>query len=419
MVYHVTNLADTISGTPAPGSLRAAVESSGARTVVFDVGGVIYLDKPLRIINPYLTLAGQTAPGSGICVAGDNVVLQNTHDIIVRYMKFRPGLDSGAPDGDAVSIFNSYNCIIDHCSLSWSRDELLSITGLADLNTIQWCILAEPLNSEGHGYLSILGGERSTWSHNLIAHVNNRLPKFYSVCRVDWRDNVVYNWNGAAYGAFAGLNFVNNWYKCGTNTTAANKRFYSGRSFVKDNAVFIQHNAIAEQNAGSQTRVLITNICDNIQDGPGAIGDNWNGMGEMDEASRAVSASSALTRPYTLADDTYALASYNMVPVYSGAGKNNGTANRDATDIRIINEFLYGTGAIKNIPPADPAVSPWFSGAPTDKDCDTDRDGMPDSWEAAHTFPQSGTGLNSNDDRDNDGYSNLEEYLNSLVTGNH
>jgi hypothetical protein len=419
-VYHVTTLEDLdSSGKPVAGSLRAAVETNGARTIVFDVGGIIILEKALQIKHPFLTIAGQTAPGDGICITGNNVMLNRTHDVVVRYLRFRPGLEESAPDGDALSIHSSYNCIIDHCSMSWSLDEILSITGLADLCTVQWCILSEPLNFAGHGYLSILGGERSTWSHNLIAHINNRLPMFYGVCRVDWRDNVVYNWNGSGYGAFAGANFVNNWYKCGTNTAVSFKLFHNGRTFVKNESIFIQHNVMAEQNSGSLTRILITNICDNTQDGSTATGNNWNGMGQMDESSRASNAGDALSRPYDLLDDTYALHAYAIVPAYSGDNKNNGAIVRDATDTRIVNEFKYGTGAIKNEPPGDTLISDYTGSSPTDSMNDTDRDGMPNSWEYARTSPPSNTSLSSNADRDGDGYTNLEEYLNSLVTQNH
>ena len=153
-VIAVTNLNDA-----GPGSLRAAIETPGPRTVIFRVSGTIELTKPLRVAHPYLTIAGQTAPGDGICLKGRELQIGNTHDVVIRYLRCRPGDKTSKPgDLDAISISDAKDVIIDHCSATWSTDECLSVTRDSDRVTVQHCLIAEGLTK--HSYGSIIASYR-------------------------------------------------------------------------------------------------------------------------------------------------------------------------------------------------------------------------------------------------------------------
>ncbi len=240
-VYHVTNLND--SGT---GSLREAVKASGARIVVFDVAGTIALKSGLEIKNGDLTIAGQTAPGDGVCLRNYPVTIK-ADNVIVRYLRFRLG-DANVNDGDD-TIWGRYrqNIILDHCSMSWCVDECASFYANRNF-TMQWCLLAESLHNSGHskgshGYGGIWGGAPASFHHNVLAHHDSRNPRFdepnaYDYTglqngvqgsykgesgfsnddrKIDYRNNVVYNFcNFPAYGGEgAHVNFVGNYYKWG------------------------------------------------------------------------------------------------------------------------------------------------------------------------------------------------------------
>src|SRR5687767_7950836 len=182
MVYAVTNLNDS-----GPGSLRDAL-SGGDRTVVFRVSGTINLESQLRLNKPNVTVAGQTAPGDGICLRGRELFIADTDNVIVRYLRLRPG-DEQKAEHDALSIRNCRNVIIDHCSLSWSTDSLNDVTHTSGNVTVQWCILAEPLNKSvhakgDHGYATgwdgrIINGKGGggSYHHNLLAHAFSRAPR--------------------------------------------------------------------------------------------------------------------------------------------------------------------------------------------------------------------------------------------------
>jgi pectate lyase len=229
-VYEVTNLKDG-----GPGSLRAAVSASGPRTVVFRVSGTIDLKSDLKIRNPYITIAGQTAPGDGICLKGYTFVIGSTQ-IIVRYIRVRLGPESsGAKAKDAIKSSGEVNhVILDHISASWSVDEVLSIYN-NNHTTIQWCMITEALNSAGHeknmdhGFGGIWGGKTPTVSshHNLFAHNSSRNPRPQG--SLDHRNNVIYNWKiNSLYGgeshtsAISKLNVVANYYKPGPATPTGN-----------------------------------------------------------------------------------------------------------------------------------------------------------------------------------------------------
>lgn len=228
-VYHVTTLEDN----DQPGSFRYAVNQSGPRTIVFDVSGTIFLKSDLPLRNGNVTIAGQTAPGDGICIA-DRPFSINANNVIIRFMRFRVGnrfVNAGGDDGaDGLGALDRSDIIVDHCSVSWSIDECLSFSGTKN-TTVQWCIVSQSLKNAGHskgahGYGGNWGGSGSSYHHNLIAHHDSRTPRLGPRPttqldeRMDMRNNVIYNFggNGCYGGEGMNVNMVNNYYKPGAAT---------------------------------------------------------------------------------------------------------------------------------------------------------------------------------------------------------
>lgn len=227
-VYEVTNLNDS-----GEGSLRAAIEAKGPRTVVFRVSGTIDLKSALNIRNPYITIAGQTAPGDGICIKRYPLNI-SADEVIIRYIRIRLGDESKRSD-DAISARYRKNIILDHISASWSVDETMSIYHCENV-TIQWCMITESLSQSNHtkgshGFGGIWGSNYSTYHHNLLAHHSSRNPRWASGGGFnDYRNNVLYNWGyNSSYGgekhqvgnpkfSDIAVNFVNNYYKPGPAT---------------------------------------------------------------------------------------------------------------------------------------------------------------------------------------------------------
>jgi hypothetical protein len=232
-VIKVTNLNDS-----GPGSLRAAVEADGPRTVIFDVSGLITLESKLviRKTNSNLTIAGQTAPGKGICLRKFNFGMMGASNVIIRYVRVRPGNISGTTL-DGMGMASSDNCIIDHCSISWTLDEAFSSRGAKNI-TLQRTLISEALNEAGHkkyppgtqhGYAASIGGDIGSFHHNLLAHnapvaigaspAASTKPDHTYAGRLDIRNNVVFNWkNRTTDGGAHEVNFVNNYYKPGPAT---------------------------------------------------------------------------------------------------------------------------------------------------------------------------------------------------------
>ncbi|HPY01290.1 MAG TPA: pectate lyase, partial [Candidatus Marinimicrobia bacterium] len=248
-VIAVTNLNDK-----GPGSLRSAIETNGARTIVFRVSGTIALKSELTIQNGNLTIAGQTAPGDGICIRNYPLII-GADNVIIRYLRVRLG-DECKVEGDAISAIFQKNIIIDHCSFSWGTDEVASIRDNVN-STVQWCIISESLTHSihhkgDHGYGGIWGGQGATFHHNLIAHNSSRNPRFngsrYShkpeAEYVDFCNNVIFNWGfNSAYGGEGGhQNIIANYYKAGPASKCPDRIVEpwdsTGQWYVAENFVF-------------------------------------------------------------------------------------------------------------------------------------------------------------------------------------
>ncbi len=417
-VYVVTNLNDS-----GPGSLRDAVANRTAstpRTVVFAVSGTIDLNSTLRITQGNLTIAGQTAPGDGICLARYPLDPSNSSNVVIRFLRVRLG-DVAGVENDAFSCRYASNVIIDHCSFSWSVDE----TGTAYINTnftMQWCYVTESLNnsvhSKGpHGYGGIWGGIGASFHHNLLAHHNSRNPRFSGAGGhgtdgelVDMRNNVVYNWKGnSTYGGeptATGLpshqNMVNNYYRYGpaTGTGAIRYRILGPTPDATTGAYGLFH--VSGNHATASTTVTAN---------------NWNG-GVQGPTATALTAM-RVDVPFTVAPvvTQSALNSYPLVLAYGGCR----LPARDSVDARISNEVSTGTATYRGskdgyagIIDSQADVGGWPTLASTPAPADADKDGMPDGWETAR-------GLNPNLASDRNlvdaatGYTQLELYLNELA----
>lgn len=397
-VYHVTTLDDK-----GPGSLRWAVEQKGPRTIVFDISGTIQLKNTLRIENPFVTIAGQTAPGDGICIRDDALVVE-THEVIVRYLRCRLG-DQG-DDGDALSINEGKNIILDHCSASWSLDETLSAsTGEPTLShvTVQWCFITEALNPENHGYGSLIrgtGGAKYTFHHNLYAHNRGRNPRPGNYNHnphtedpdgllLDFRNNVIYNWSGSYAGYNADeesvthLNYVGNFLIPGPNSENSGKAYRTGSPY---NQAFFEGNVYDYEIPGNQWELVIFNS-------------SWT-----PETIKTYKQQQPFDTGPIHKEDAWT--AFHRVMASGGAS----LPNRDDVDTRIVDKIQRKTGKIIN---SQEEVGGWppLDTLPPPKD--TDQDGMPDLWEIAHKLdPQNPEDRNG--DEDGDGYTHLEEYLNAL-----
>ena len=396
-VIKVTNLYD--SGT---GSLRAAVNTTGARIVVFEVSGTIDLQSRLDITNPYITIAGQTAPGDGICLKDYGVKIAGTNEVIVRYIRCRPG-DNVAFEPDSIAVYYGNNVILDHVSASWSVDETLSVTHSNDV-TVQWCMISESLNysthsDSPHGYASLINGEYGaevTYHHNLYAHHKTRCPRPGGHHNYiddpdgwifDWRNNVIYSWldTNPGYNSdtnrITKMNFVGNYYKnrTGDNTTQI---FLEKCTYAK---AYIEDNSLDESNPEDQWTLW-----------------RW-GPAFGDPEKEAYKQSSPFdVVPVTTTDPNTA---YTQVLNNAGAT----LPARDPVDTRIVNDVINGTGNIIN---DEDEVGGWPTLESTTPPTDTDNDGMPDDWEI-----ERGLNPDVNDsagDDDGDGYTNIEEYINGI-----
>ena len=450
-VYHVTSLAD--DGTA--GTLRWAINKSGARTIIFDVSGTIHLTSALYISQSNVTIAGQTAPGDGICVT-DYPFAIKANNVIVRYLHIRLGNSNVTVDGadgwDGFGGFDQSNIMIDHCSISWSIDECCSVLG-NKTSTVQWCLISQSLQDAGHskgshGYGGNWGGSGASFHHNLMCHHESRVPRLgprpttQMDERMDMRNNVLYNWggNGCYGGENMNVNIVNNYYKPGpatlTRSTNIQQRIAAigirTTEYVTDNPAY----APALHKWG---KFYVTGNVNSKYDI--VTNDNWSyGIYNQIDASgndgtytAATKDTIKLSSPIDFVHTTThtAAQAYEKVVKYAGC-----CINRDWLDALMASDTQNGvatytggsgkfTGDNTNRPgiidsqydnkPADASAdwSPWPTLNSTTAPADTDGDGMPDTWETSN-------GLNPNDASDgntagSDGYTNLENYLNSIV----
>lgn len=447
-VYHVTSLADDGSA----GTFRWACSQSGVRTVVFDVSGTIYLTKELKLGRGDVTIAGQTAPGDGICIADYPFVI-GADNVIIRYLRFRLGnRHVDKHEGDGLGGMDKKNIIIDHCSVSWSVDECLSVYGCQNL-TVQWCIADQSMVNSGHskgahGYGGNWGGSGASYHHNLLAHHTSRTPRLgprpSTQCdeRMDLRNNVFYNWagNGCYGGEGMNVNIVNNYYKPGPATDKRNanirRRIASINIRTSD---YTKHDTANPNDWDKMWHVWGHLYVDgNVNpDYADVTNDNWTyGIYNQIDASGNDGTYTSVTKdtirltepiahPYTTTHS--AGVAYERVLDYAGA-----SLHRDSHDAQIAYDARHRkasyTGAgldpglvnsqDDNRPadaPADWCAWPALTSTPEQLAAilDTDKDGIPDSYETEWGLDPS----NVNDGRQvwQDGYTYLERYLNLLV----
>ena len=424
MVLHVTSLSDEVdktSGQPAFGTLRKALQTEGTRTIVFDVSGTINLRTQLDIVGGNVTIAGQTAPGDGICIAGYPVVIK-TDNVIIRFLRFRMG-DQNAFEGDAFTAIGHKNILVDHCSFSWSTDECVSCYGNENF-TLQYAFITESLKASvhakgAHGYGGIWGGKNASFHHNLLAHHQSRNPRFdhdyvNTKCAgpIDFVNNVVYNWEGnSAYGGEgtnkgAGgrhINFVANYYKPGPSTKSGVKtRLLNPTTKCGDNC--------GKKPGGTVEPGKFYLVSNYMYGSAEVTEDNWKGV-SPDESSKM--AQCKVDTRWTegmilLSKEQSAEEAYETVLAKAGC-----SLHRDALDSRIVNDVRNGSGKLINSP-SEAGGYPVIEEIHRPDNYDRDRDGMPDDWEDAN-------GLDKNNSEDgilmtlDKTYTNLEVYLNSLV----
>ncbi len=437
----VTNLNDS-----GPGSFREACETPGPRIVIFNVAGIIQLQDRIRVRAPYITIAGNTAPGDGVCIAGNTVELE-THDIIVRHMRFRRGAMDAADRNDSFGGNPVGNLMIDHVSASWGLDENMSMyrhmysppDGSKDLKlptvnvSIQNSIFSESLNLYHHAFGSTIGGLNSTFHHNLWACNTGRNPSVGMYGDFTFANNVLFNYrhrtvDGGDHRSF--FNIINNYFKPGPGTPATDVAYRLLKPESERNKTVLDHFGKAY-------------VAGNIVEGYERVTkDNWDGGVQPDVRSVSLKTALASIR----SDEPFAHAPFEVYPArvaYEYVLANVGATlpKRDAVDERVttmvrtgvvaktviakgsmekaaavayaqkwINELgeLVPKGFITD--PSEVGGYPNYQGKPYQ---DSDRDGLPDDWETAH-------GLNPKDasdaaaDLNGDGYTNIEDFINGL-----
>ena len=448
-VIHVTSLADSGAGT-----LRAALSESGNRTIVFDVAGRIELKSNLVIKRGDVTIAGQTAPGEGICISGWSTQV-SADNLIIRFVRFRMG-DEGAkaykatmseeqwaalssiPMEDCIWGRDQKNIILDHCSMSWCIDECSSFYD-NDNFTMQYCIIAESMNKSfhpkgAHGYGGIWGGHGATFSHNLIAHHTARTPRLCGSRytgkpeneKAEIVNNVFYNWgptNGGYAGEGGSFNFVNNYYKPGPSTATKDNlvnRIFSPNADDGSNknakgiwgSFYLSGNYFDSDcpSLSAKQKELCANVNSNNNTG---LQPNGTPSGSIISSTRFdISVSGSSIHELSAAD------AYETVLASAGA-----SLSRDAVDARIVNEVKSGTApnGTRGIIDSQTQAGGWPSYKATEEQIslaskDSDGDGMPDWFEEAaglaKSNPADGAAYGLDPKKR---YTNLEMYLHYLV----
>lgn len=441
-VYVVKNLNDD-----GPGSLRWACEQGGARIIVFNVAGIIHIKTPIIVRAPYISIEGQTAPGDGVCVAGESFWV-NTHDVIIRYMRFRRGETNVGRRDDALGGDPVGNIIVDHTSTSWGLDENFSMyrhmfdpqdgaidEKLGTVNiTVQNCIYSESLDYWNHAFGGTTGGENSTLIRNMFADNTGRNPS------VGWNgvytfvNNVVFNWHhrsmdGGDYTT--NFNIINNYFKPGPVTP---KNEPVGHRILKPES---GRSKLKEKYFG---RVYAVG---NIMEGyPEVTKDPWNGGIQVEEEGGKELPDAGKYKDYMKSDEPFPMAPVTIMSAqdaYKFVVNNAGATlpHRDAVDVRIAEQVRTGKIAYKEMKtdtdfqfkvrklPKDSyklgiITAPWqVGGYPVYKGTpykDSDNDGMPDSWELAHGLNPHDASDASKPAKNGGGYTNIEVYLNTVAT---
>ena len=450
-VYVVTSLEDS-----GPGTLREGCEAAGPRIIVFNVAGIIHLKMPIFIEAPYITIAGQTAPGDGICIAGQSV-MDDTHDVVIRYVRFRRGNPdifdrqsdlAGSPVG---------TIIIDHCSASWGNDQTLDTyrhmyqppTGGPTLklptvnDTIQWCIVSEGLNVNNHAFGGDWGGRNTGFHHNLLACNTGRNPSIAMSYDFNFVNNVLFNWRhrsldgGDQHSLF---NVISNYYKPGPATLDNPVRYRiiePSQSWSKTNPVSFWGKAYVAGNiVEGYPRVTADNWDGGVQfnkaPDPDASGDIAKGLINDPALIQKILADVRVDHPFQMAPITMQTAPEAYESVLANAGAT--LPRRDAVDARIVacvrtgqvwapgqlitppsikglaknNIGTAGNGIITD--PSQVGGYPEYQGDPVK---DLGVDGIPLSWKKKYNLDPADAGLAARD-LQGDGYTVLDKYLDGL-----
>jgi len=425
-VIAVTNLNDS-----GPGSLRAALEAEGPRIVVFRVAGTLKINGDLNINHPDITIAGQSAPGDGICIAGTLNI--NTHNVIIRHLRVRRGVPAGGQGDDNIGGNPYHHIIIDHCSASWGMDENISlyrhmrpsfdgktqIKDPAENITVQWTISSEALDAKGHAFGGTWGGNPSTFHHNLFASNTARNPSIGMSGPFDFRYNVVFNWRHRSIDGgdeTSTINLINNYFKPGPATNDGMRAVFAR---IEQRSMYSPGSAWAEGSwyPKASNRPGKWYVAGNIMDGNKEVtNNNWTGMrmnsGAMPNGGDPKNLARVNTpfEGWPVAPHQTADLAFESVLAKAGAT----LPKRDAVDARVTEMVRSGkpmtkTGIIKDINEVGGYPNLTYNAAKVP--ADGDNDGMPDDWEIKNKLDPK----NAKDgamDADGDGYTNIEEYLN-------